>query len=55
MTGMTKFFNIDCLEYMRESVLDSSVKLIVTDPPYGISFEGLQVIRRGTISTTKHS
>ena len=41
MTGMTNFFNTDCLEYMRESVPDSSVKLIVTDPPYGISFEGV--------------
>ena len=41
MTGMIKFFNTDCLEYMRESVPDSSVKLIVTDPPYGIGFDGI--------------
>ena len=32
-------FNTDAFEYMK-TIPDSSVDLIVTDPPYGISFEG---------------
>ena len=34
------FENIDCFEKMKQ-MKDNSVKLIVTDPPYGISFSGV--------------
>lgn len=34
-----KLVNEDCFEYMR-SIPDNSIKLIVTDPPYGINFSG---------------
>lgn len=36
---MKEFFNVDCFETMK-SMQDGSVKLIVTDPPYGIGFGG---------------
>ena len=37
----TSFANIDCFEYMRNFVQDNSIQLIVTDPPYGIGFDGV--------------
>ena len=37
---MREFFNVDCFETMK-SMKDGSVKLIVTDPPYGIDFKGV--------------
>lgn len=37
---MINFLNNDCFEVMSQ-MHDSSVKLIVTDPPYGIGFEGV--------------
>ena len=37
---MKEFFNEDCFETMK-SMKDGSVKLIVTDPPYGIDFKGV--------------
>lgn len=38
-----KVFNQSCIEGMREHVLDNSVDLIFTDPPYGIDGAGLDV------------
>ena len=37
----TSFSNMDCFVYMRNYIQDNSVKLIVTDPPYGIGFSGV--------------
>lgn len=37
---MREFFNEDCFKTMK-SMKDGSVKLIVTDPPYGIDFKGV--------------
>lgn len=37
----TSFSNMDCFAYMRNYIQDNSVKLIVTDPPYGIGFSGV--------------
>lgn len=34
------FENIDCFEKMKK-MQDNSVRLIITDPPYGISFNGI--------------
>lgn len=34
------FFNIDCFEYMK-TLPDGSIDAIVTDPPYGIAFNGV--------------
>ena len=39
---MREFFNVDCFETMK-SMKDGSVKLIVTDPPYGIDFKGVTI------------
>jgi site-specific DNA-methyltransferase (adenine-specific) len=35
---LNKIYNVDCLEFMK-SMPDNSVDLIVTDPPYGMSFQ----------------
>lgn len=37
---MISFENIDCFEKMKE-MDDNSIPLIITDPPYGISFKGI--------------
>ena len=37
---MGEFLNIYCFERMK-TMEDGSVKLIVTDPPYGIDFKGV--------------
>ena len=34
---LNKIYNIDCLDGLKK-ILDNSIDLIVTDPPYGISF-----------------
>jgi site-specific DNA-methyltransferase (adenine-specific) len=36
-----KVYNQSCIEGMREHVLDGSVDLIFTDPPYGIDGDKL--------------
>lgn len=36
-------YNEDCIQGMRNHVLDNSVDLIFTDPPYGIDGDGLDV------------
>jgi site-specific DNA-methyltransferase (adenine-specific) len=38
-----KVYNQSCIEGMREHVLDNSVDLVFTDPPYGIDGDGLDV------------
>lgn len=35
------FYNVDCVEGAKKTLLDSSVDLIVTDPPYGIEGDKL--------------
>ncbi len=37
MLELNKVYNMDCLEGMRQ-IPDESIDLILTDPPYGISF-----------------
>lgn len=37
-------YNQSCIEGMREHVLDNSVDLIFTDPPYGIDGDNLDVV-----------
>ncbi|GAB1431583.1 DNA methylase [Spirochaetota bacterium] len=36
---LDRFYRMDCLDYLR-SLPDCSVDLIVTDPPYGVSYAG---------------
>lgn len=38
-----KVYNQSCIDGMREHVLDNSIDLIFTDPPYGIDGDGLDV------------
>ena len=38
-----KVYNQSCINGMREHVLDNSIDLIFTDPPYGIDGDGLDV------------
>jgi site-specific DNA-methyltransferase (adenine-specific) len=38
-----KVYNQSCIEGMQEHVLDNSIDLIFTDPPYGIDGDGLDV------------
>ncbi len=36
-----KFYNIDCVEGAKKYLLDNSIDLIITDPPYGIDGDKL--------------
>ena len=36
---LDRFYQMDCLEYLQ-SLPDCSVDLIITDPPYGVEYEG---------------
>ena len=38
MIELNKIYNMDCLEGMKQ-MKDNSVDLVITDPPYGISFQ----------------
>lgn len=38
-----KVYNESCIEGMRKHILDNSIDLIFTDPPYGIDGDGLDV------------
>ena len=40
-----KVYNQSCIEGMQEHVLDESVDLIFTDPPYGIDGDKLDVFK----------
>lgn len=41
LPGATMFFNIDCIDGAKKYLADSSIDLIITDPPYGIKGDTL--------------
>ena len=56
MANSFQYINGDCLKEMK-AIPDSSIHLIITDPPYGINYKSNKqnCDTRGTITVNKHS